>query len=105
MKIVIEGGSLFVGARRVGSAGAGSGRPSLRPGCSKVKTDFSDEHDADLLYADGYGWIGPTADCDVVLGQVRRRAGVIPCLSTFCHVFALVEIAEKHGDKITLEVV
>lgn len=104
MKIVIDNGIMFVDNRRVCSAGAGKGRPSLRTGVGELKTDFSDEHETVLLHADGYGWIGPTPECDVVLGKVRHRTGVIPCVSTFGHVFALVEGAEADGKKVVLEV-
>ena len=105
LKLVIENGTLFVGNRKVCSAGAGNGRTSLRAGKGAVKTDFSDEHDTVLIRADGLGWVGPAPECDIVLGQVRHRNGVIPCATVFHHVFTLVEHAEEVGEPVSLEVV
>ena len=52
----------------------------------------------------GLGWIGASPECDIVLGGVRGRNGVIPSPSALGRLLALIEAKEDMGAIVMLEV-
>jgi hypothetical protein len=83
---------------------AGNGRPNLPHGRYEVTAQFSHVHGRILPDAIGLGWIGASPECDIVLGGVRGRNGVIPSPSALGRLLALIEAKEDMGTTITLEV-
>lgn len=104
MKLRIEDNEFYVDNLRLCHAGAGNGRPNLPTGRYEVVTQYSVHHGQILPDAIGLGWLGPFNECDVVLGGVRGRNGVIPSPSSTNALLARLEIAEGTGQTITLEV-
>lgn len=105
MNLRIENGSLYADNIFLCYAGAGNGRPNLPVGRYEVATQFAHVHRAVLPDANGLGWLGAMPGCDVVLGSVRGRDGVIPSPSVVGRLVAVLEIAEGRGAPIWLEVV
>lgn len=85
-------------------AGVGNGRPNLPAGRYPVSTQYAHVHGRTLADAVGLGWIGPLAECDIVLGGVRGRSGVIPSQHAFSILLAKLEDCEDRGISVTLEV-
>lgn len=106
MKLVIDSGVLYVNNHNFCfvEKGSGNGRASLEPGTRAVRTQFSHTHDRVLPVADGHGWLGADAGCDIVLGRVRGRNGLIPSRSALDGLLAKIEAAEDNGSKVVLEV-
>lgn len=104
MNLKIEGADLYADNLFLCHCEAGNGRPNLQPGSHEVIVQFSHEHGAVLPDAVGLGWLGATAGCDIVLGGVRGRHGVIPSPSSLGRLLALLESAENMGRKVMLEV-
>lgn len=105
MKLSLRDGVLYVDHLRFCLAEAGNGRPNLPVGRYEVATQFAHVHGAVLPDANGLGWLGAMPGCDVVLGSVRGRDGVIPSPSVVGRLVAVLEIAEGRGAPIWLEVV
>ena len=105
MKLKIVAGTLYANNRLICHCEAGNGRPNIPTGRYQVVPEFSHAHGHVLLDAIGLGWIGPLPGCDVVLGGVRGRHGVIPSRDVFGRVFQLVENAvESLGQEAVLDV-
>lgn len=104
MNLRIENSELYVDNMRLCFAGAGNGRPNLQPGRYEVVTQYSTHHGKILPDAVGLGWLGPFSECDVILGGVRGRAGVIPSQHAFGLLLAKLEDCEDRGVSVTLEV-
>lgn len=85
-------------------AGVGNERTVLPVGRYEVATQFSHAHGVVLPNATGLGWLGPFHSCDVVLGNVRGSAGVIPCEAALTALLARLEVAEGDGQFVELEV-
>ena len=104
MNLRIENNELYVDNMRLCLAGAGNGRPNLPTGRYEVVTQYSAHHGKILPDAIGLGWLGPFSGCDIILGGVRGRNGVIPSPSSTSALLAKLEVAEDNGSKVTLEV-
>lgn len=104
MNLRIENSELYVDNMRLCFAGAGNGRPNLQPGRYEVVTQYSPHHGKILPDAVGLGWLGPFSECDVILGGVRGRHGVIPSPASTSALLARLEVAEDAGRKVVLEV-
>ena len=105
MKLLIENGTLYVNNSLICHCEAGNGRPNIPTGRYQVVPEFSHVHGHVLLDAIGLGWIGPMPGCDVVLGGVRGRNGVIPSRDAFGRVLQRVEDAvESLGQDAVLDV-
>ena len=105
--LTIEHGWLCVGSNRIRlcKAGVGNERAVLPTGRYEVTAQFSYVHGRILPDAIGLGWIGVSPECDIVLGGVRGRNGVIPSPSALGRLLALIEAKEDMGAAVTLEVV
>ncbi len=104
MRLKIAGGSLYADNFFICHAGVGNGRPNIPTGNYPVSTQYAHVHGRTLADAVGLGWIGATPECDVVLGGVRGRSGVIPSQSAFTRLLAMLEDCEDRGVSVTLEV-
>lgn len=104
MKLTISGGALRADNVFLCHAGVGNGRPNLPAGCYPASTQYSHVHGRTLVDAIGLGWVGPSAECDIVLGGVRGRSGVIPSQHAFGVLLTRLEAAEDRGESVTLEV-
>ena len=104
MKLEIDYPALYADGLFVCYVGAGNGSTAIQPGRYAVEATYSHAHRKNLVLADGLGWIGADAECDVVLGRVRNRDGVVPCESFERRVFALVEAADDRGQASELVV-
>lgn len=104
MNLKIESGIVYADNLIFCKAGAGNGRSSLPTGCYEVTTQYSGEHGTVLPNAIGLGWIGASPECDIVLGGVRGRNGVIPSPSALVRLLALIEAKEDVGATVILEV-
>lgn len=104
MKLTISGGALRADNVFLCHAGVGNGRPNLPAGRYPVSTQYSHVHGRTLADAIGLGWLGPSPECDIVLGGVRGRSGVIPSQHAFGRLLAILEVAEDRGEAVTLEV-
>ena len=104
MRLLIDTGILYVNNHQVCLAEAGNGRTNLPAGRYAVTAQFSHAHGKDLPIAIGLGFFGSDADCDVVLGRVRSRNGVLPCTSAVGQVMVNLELAEDEGQSVMLEI-
>ena len=104
MNLLIKDGVLYADNLRVCLAEPGNGRPNLPTGRYEVTTQFSHIHGRILPDAIGLGWIGASPECDIVLGGVRGRNGVIPSPSALGRLLALIEAKEDMGAIVMLEV-
>lgn len=105
MNLLIENGTLYVDNHNYCYAEAGNGRPSIPTGRYAVAIEYAHVHGDTMLDAIGCGWIGATPGCDIVLGRVRNRDGVIPSKTDLGRVMHRVEAAiEQDGQDVLLEV-
>lgn len=104
MNLRIENSELYVDNLRLCFAEAGNGRQNLQPGRYEVVTQYSPHHGKILPDAVGLGWLGPFSECDVILGGVRGRYGVIPSPASTSALLARLEVAEDAGRNVVLEV-
>lgn len=105
MNLSIKDGILYVDNLRFCLAEAGNGRPNLPTGRYEVATQYAHVHGKVLPDAIGLGWIGASHECDVVLGSVRGRNGVLPSQGSLSRLLAMLEVAEGNGSTVWLEVV
>ena len=105
MNLSIRDNTIYADNLKLCFCEAGNGRPNLPHGRYEVVTQFSHVHDRILPDAIGLGWIGASPECDIVLGGVRGRNGVIPSPSALGRLLALIEAKEDMGAAVTLEVV
>lgn len=104
MNLSVRDNTLYADNLKLCYCEAGNGRPNLPHGRYEVATQFSHVHGLILPDAIGLGWIGASPECDVVLGGVRGRNGVIPSPSALGRLLALIEAKEDMGAAVTLEV-
>lgn len=104
MKLKIADHSLYVDNIFLCYAGAGNGRSDLQPGHYPVSTQYAHVHGKTLADAVGLGWIGADRGCDIVLGSVRGRSGVVPQESLVSRLVAVLEEAQNRGKIVMLEV-
>lgn len=83
---------------------AGNGRPDIPTGRYEVTTQYSHVHGKVLADAYDLGWVGADPVCDIVLGGVRGKNGVVPSPNSLGRLLALLEVAEGNGSAVWLEV-
>ena len=104
MNLSIRDNTIYADNLKLCLCEAGNGRPNLPTGRYEVATQFSHVHGRILPDAIGLGWIGASPECDIVLGGVRGRNGVIPSPSALGRLLALIEAKEDIGAIVMLEV-
>lgn len=104
MNLSIRNGVLYVDNLRFCLAGVGNGRNDLPTGRYEVATQYAHVHGKVLPDAYDLGWIGATRECDIVLGGVRGKNGVVPSQNSLGRLLALLEVAEGNGQSVWLEV-
>lgn len=108
LSLLIESGELFYNTGGaflpLCKAGAGNGRANIPTGRYEVGTQFSHVHGEVLPDAVGLGWLGANPGCDIILGGIRGRNGVVPSASSVAQVLAKMEVAEGSGQTVYLEV-
>ena len=105
MNISVRDNTLYCDNLKLCYCEAGNGRPNLPTGRYEVTAQFSHVHGRILPDAIGLGWIGASPECDIVLGGVRGRNGVIPSSTAVVRLLALIEAKEDMGSAVMLEVV
>jgi len=74
-------------------------------GIYEISIRYSHEHERDLPYADGLGWVGSDDSCAIVLGRVLCGDGkVIPCFVAESRLISLLTVAEDLSQFSTLEI-
>lgn len=104
MKLSIRDGNLYADNLKLCYCEAGNGRDDLPTGRYTVETQFAHVHGKTLPDANGIGWIGAAHECDVVLGSVRGKHGLVPSQSYVSRLLALLEVAEGRGQTVILEI-
>ena len=104
MHLSIRDGSFYADNMFFCYCEAGNGRPNLPTGRYEVSTQYAHVHGKTLPDAVGLGWIGSSRECDVVLGGVRGRDGVVPSPSSLGRLLALLEVCEDDGKTTFLTV-
>lgn len=104
MKLSISGNQLYADNLKVCFCEPGNERSSLPAGRHRVTIEYSHLHGAELPKVDGFGWIGAKPGCDIVLGGVVGRSGVIPRRSFVDMLIGKIEAAEGMGKSTFLEV-
>lgn len=104
MKLSIRDGCFYADNLKLCNCEVGNGRPNLPTGCYPVETQFAHVHGKTLPDAVGLGWIGDLVGCDVILGHVFSRDGLLPSANPVRRLLALLEVAEGRGETVTLEV-
>ena len=82
----------------------GNDREDIPAGSYPVEARFSHVHDVTLPFIEGVGLVGFTADCAIVIGQVRHRVDVIGCSNTIQRLVACIETADETGRAVTAEI-
>ena len=104
MRLEIAFSSLYADELFICHVGAGNGRDAIPVGRYSISPTYSHAHGKNLPLADGLGWVGASQQCDVVLGSVRARHGVIPHGPFETKLFALLEAADERGQSSELVV-
>ena len=104
MDLSIRDGILYADNFILCHCEAGNGRPNLPTGRYEVSTQYAHVHGKTLPDAVGLGWIGASRECDIVLGAVRGRNGVIPSSPALGRLLAILEVCEDDGKTIFLTV-
>jgi len=104
VRLRIEGGNLYIDNVYFCKAGTGNGRNDLQSGTYPITTQYSHAHGDILPNAAGAGWIGFDDRCDIVLGGVRYRSGVVPSKPFVGVILAKLEVAEGRGQNSVLEI-
>lgn len=104
MMLSLRDGFLYVDNLRFCFAEQGNGRPELPAGRYEVTAQYAHVHGKTLPDAVGLGWIGADRGCDIVLGSVRGRSGVVPQESLVSRLVAVLEEAQNRGKIVMLEV-
>jgi hypothetical protein len=104
MRFLIDNGRMYLNNVHFCLAEAGNGSSNLQAGTHTLTSQFSHGHGDVLPNADGAGWIGADCRCDIVLGGVRGRNGVIPSKPYVEVMLARLEVAEGDGQRVTLEI-
>ena len=104
MNLSIRDNTIYADNLKLCLCEAGNGRPNLPTGRYEVTAQFSHVHGRILPDAIGLGWIGASPECDIVLGGVRGRNGVIPSPSALVRLLALIGAKEDVGATVILDV-
>lgn len=104
MKLSIKDGAFYADNVFLCYCEAGNGRDDLPNGRFEAATQFSHVHGKVLCHAYDFGWIGADRGCDLVLGGVRSRTGVVPSQNSLCRLLALLEVSEGNGFPVWLEI-
>lgn len=104
MNLSVKDGVFYADNLQLCYCEAGNGRPNLPTGRYEVAKQFSHVHGKVLPDAYDLGWIGATHECDIVLGGVRGKNGVVPSQNSLGRLLALLEVAEGNGSTVWLEV-
>jgi len=105
MKISVKDGALYADNMFLCYCEAGNGRDDLPNGRFEAATQFSHVHGKVLCHAYDLGWIGACRGCDLVLGGVRGKNGIVPSQNSLSRLLAMLEVAEGAGNAVWLEVV
>ncbi len=104
MELLIENGVLYLNNRRFSLVGAGNGSSDFESGRYKVTVKYSPTFQCELVYAEGFGWIGGYPECDAVLGNVRGKHAVLADVLAAERLRVLVIDAQESGNRVSLEV-
>lgn len=104
MNLSIRDGAFYADNVFLCYAGAGNGRPNIPHGRFEVATQFSHVHGKVLANVYDLGWIGASPECDIVLGGVVGRSGVIPSRNPLGRLLAMIQAKEDMGSSVTLGV-
>ena len=104
MKVGIENGRMYLNNTHFCLVEAGNGRDCILSGSYELSSQFSHSHGRVLPKADGAGWIGAAAGCDIILGGVRGRGGLVPSKSFVESLLARIEVEEGLGRTPILEI-
>ncbi len=104
MQLLIKDGFLYADNAFLCYCDAGNGRNDLPVGRYEIAAQYSHAHGRELAHAYDLGWLGPFSECDVILGGVRGRYGVIPSPASTSALLARLEVAEDAGRNVVLEV-
>jgi len=104
VKVGIENGRMYLNNTHFCLVEAGNGRDCILSGSYELSSQFSHSHGRVLPKADGAGWIGADAGCDIILGGVRGRTCIIPNPSFVDALLVKLEVAEGLGKYVLLEV-
>lgn len=105
MNLSIKGDAFYIDNVFLCHCAAGNGRQNLPTGRFETATQYSHTHGKILADAYGLGWIGADIGCDIILGSVLRRNGVLPSQGALSRLLAMLEVAEGNGSAVWLEVV
>lgn len=97
MKLHIKENSLYADNIFFCYCDAGNGRDGFPTGHYEVAAQYSHAHGRELAHAYDLGWIGDERSCDIVLGRVRGRNGVIPSRNALIRLLSLLESCEYFG--------
>lgn len=103
MNISFEHGKVYVDNVRFAFYEVQHGA-DLLPGIYPVEARYSHHHGRALPHVDGYGWIGSSAGCAIVLGQVRGRSNLIPDGRLVRILTENIECAVEFGGNVLCEV-
>ena len=104
LHITIENEHVFVNNVYFCRAGAGNGRTHLPTGFYEVESQYAHCMGHVLPKVAGIGWVGFSEQCDIVLGAVRSRDGIIGDANSVSRLLNRIEDAEQDGTAVTLEV-
>lgn len=105
MRLLFKGNALYKNGMIYCRAEAGNGRIEVPVGIYKVEVLTATEHGSvPMPYAHGLGWVGGLVGCDLVVGRITGRHGLLPSLDTQNHLVALCELVADAGEYVTLEV-
>ena len=104
MNLEIDNGTLYVNQHIFCFVEVGNGRNDFPNGRFAVSARNAPEGKGggELLHADALGWLGADVGCDVVLGSVRVRNGVIPSPDIVGSLLKLIREAASRGETATL---
>ncbi len=80
----------------------GNGRDALQPGEHQVTTTYSHKFGQDLPNAFGFGWLGVSEECDLILCGIRGGVKPVPGHGYLVRLLSLLEAAEDRGQTTTL---
>ena len=104
MELLITEGVLYLNNRRFSLVSANHGSANSKPRRYPVEVKYSPLLECEMVYADGFGWLGGHPECDAVLGSVRGRHAVLADVMAQERLRILVLDALESGSRVSLEV-
>jgi hypothetical protein len=104
MKLTVRDGKAYINCVFFCLVEPGNGSINLRSGTHPLTTQFSHTHGDVLPNAASAGWLGANHSCDVILGGVRGRDGLIPNEAFVSALLARLEVEESMGRTPKLEI-